>query len=102
MPKRLTTPKRTMAKSVNVLSLPLVASRIARASVSALMRRLKPVVFLPKLQRPGSTRSAVKEMKTMPKRLTTPKRPKTPKRPTTPKKPMGLATKRMPKVRLLA
>ena len=92
-----------MMKSVNVPSLPLVASRTARASVSAWMRRLKPVVFLPKLQMPGSPRSAVKEMKTMPTRLKRPMAPKMPEMLMKPKRPMKLVTKRrlemMPKVR---
>ena len=56
---------------VNAPNLPLVVkataevSRIVKASVNALMRRLKPAVFLLKMQRPGSLRSVEKKM-TMP------------------------------------
>ena len=66
------------------------------------MRRLKPIVFLPKMQKPGSPRSAVKEMKTTPT-PTRLKRQVTSKMLMKPKRPMKLVTKRrlemMPKVR---
>ncbi len=82
-------------------------SRIVKAFVNALMRRLKPVVFLLKMQKPGLMLSVAKEMMTRPttltKVVTTPTTLTTPTTPTTLTKVVTtLQLKRMPTVRLLA